>query len=60
LINHFGTAAHALEALPELSHRAGKKAIKIFPRERAELEIYDAARLNIAHVGMGETAYPKI
>ncbi len=59
MIKHFGTAAQALEALPELSNRAGKKAIKIFPRERAEVEINDAARLNIAHVGMCEAAYPQ-
>jgi len=59
LIRHFGTAAQALEALPELSHRAGKKTIKIFPRERAELEISDATRLNIAHVAMCESAYPQ-
>ncbi|MCP4185565.1 MAG: DNA-protecting protein DprA [Hyphomicrobiales bacterium] len=59
LIKHFGTAAHALEALPELSNRAGKKAIKIFPRERAELEFNDAARLSITHVGMCEAAYPQ-
>ncbi len=59
LIKHFGTAAKALDALPELSHRAGKKSIRIFPRNRAEAEIENAARLNIRHVGMFEPAYPR-
>ncbi len=59
LINHFGTAALALEALPELSNRAGKKRIKICPREKAEAEIATATKMKINFVGMGEEAYPQ-
>jgi DNA processing protein len=59
LINHFGTASDALDALPELSSRAGKKSIKICPRSRAEAEIVSAARLNVQYTGMGEAEYPR-
>ncbi len=59
LINHFGSAGRALEALPELSGRAGKKSIKIFPRASAEAEIHAASRMNVKIVGMGEANYPR-
>lgn len=59
LLNHFGDAALALEAAPELSRRGGaKRAIKICPRDKAEawlerLETY-GARL----IAYGDTHYP--
>ena len=59
LINHFGTASHALEALPQLSSRAGKRSIKIFPRHNAEKEIENSTRLKVNIVGMGEAQYPR-
>ncbi|MCF6321001.1 MAG: DNA-processing protein DprA [Rhizobiaceae bacterium] len=59
LINHFGTASSALDALPELSNRAGKKSIKICPRPRAENEMEAADRLDIEYIGMGEAKYPR-
>jgi DNA processing protein len=43
LINHFGGAEPALEALPELSRRGGRANIRICPRDVAEAEL-DAAR----------------
>ncbi len=44
LINHYGGADRALDALPELSRRGGRRhAIRICPREVAEAEL-DAAR----------------
>ena len=59
LINHFGTAGEALQSLPQLANRAGKKSIRIFPRANAEAELEKAARLNINIVGMGEASYPR-
>jgi len=59
LINHFGTANKALEALPELSNRAGKKSIRICPRQRAENELEAARRLDVEYIGMGEANYPR-
>lgn len=44
LINHFGGAEPALQALPELAQRAGRRRpIKVCPRDVAEAEL-DAAR----------------
>jgi DNA processing protein len=44
LINHYGGAERALEALPELSQRGGRRqAIRICPRDAAQKEL-DAAR----------------
>lgn len=59
LINHFGTASAALDALPELSHRGGKKSIRICPRDRAEAELDAATQMNVELVGMGEEKYPQ-
>ena len=59
LINHFGTASDALDALPELSGKAGKRSISIFPRASAQKEIERAAQMKIAIVGMGEAQYPR-
>lgn len=59
LINHFGSAAGALDALPELSQRAGKKKFKICPRERAIAELDAAAKIGATYVGMGEAQYPQ-
>ncbi len=59
LINHFGTAGAALDAIPELSQRAGKKKLKICPRERANAELEAAYRLGIQYIGMGERDYPQ-
>ncbi len=59
LINHFGTAHAALDALPELSRRGGKKAIKICPRTRAEDELNATYALKVRFIGMGEPDYPQ-
>jgi len=59
LINHFGTAAAALEALPELAKRGGVAArIKVAARHDAEAELESAWRIGARFVGMGEPAYP--
>ena len=40
LLNHFESAAAALEAAPELARRGGRKRpIRITPREKAETEL---------------------
>lgn len=59
LINHFGTANAALDALPELSNRGGKKSIKICPRDRANSEISSGHAMGVKYLGMGEPEYPQ-
>ena len=61
LINHFGGARAALDALPGLARRggAGAGAAQIWSREQAEREIAAAAKLGVRLVAVGESAYPR-
>ena len=59
LINHFGGARAALEALPGLARRGGAASPKICSRADAEREIEAASRRGIALVAMGEADYPQ-
>lgn len=59
LINHFGTAENALDALPELSRRGGsQQAHKVASASEAERELETARRHGAVFVGIGEPAYP--
>jgi DNA processing protein len=58
LINHFGGARAALDALPGLARRGGAAAPKICSRQDAEREIEAAGKRGIALVAMGEADYP--
>ncbi len=59
LINRYGSAAHALEALPQLSLRGGKKSgSRIFERKEAQLELAKAKRFGAKLVALGEADYP--
>ena len=61
LINHFGTAADALQALPALVKRGGTAArIRITSHEAAEAELLAADRIGAHFVGMGEPDYPPL
>jgi DNA processing protein len=59
LINHFGGARAALEALPSLARRGGGTAPQIFPREAAEHEMEAAQDLGVALIAIGEAGYPQ-
>lgn len=59
LINHYGGAAQALEALPEIARRAGRRRpIAICPLARAEGELQAAARLGARPLFTIEPGYP--
>lgn len=59
LINHFGSAEAALDALPELSRRGGStRAIRIATIADAEREIETAHRFGARFIGIGEPDYP--
>lgn len=45
LLNQFGSAGAALEALPDLAKRGGAKTFKAFPKAEVEREMEDLARL---------------
>ncbi len=60
LINHFGSAEAALDALPELSRRGGStRSIRIASVADAEREIDTALRHGARFVGIGEPDYPQ-
>ncbi|WP_027486211.1 DNA-processing protein DprA [Allorhizobium undicola] len=59
LINNFGTAERALEALPELSKRGGAaKPVRIATRQEVERELEFAEKFGASFVGIGEPDYP--
>ncbi|MGN6748326.1 MAG: DNA-processing protein DprA [Xanthobacteraceae bacterium] len=59
LLNHFGGARAALEALPTLARRGGASAPQICSRETAEREIEACRKFGIALVALGEAHYPR-
>ncbi len=59
LVNHFGSAEAALEALPELSRRGGAgRTIRVASVDDAERELEAAHRFGAVFVGIGEPDYP--
>jgi DNA processing protein len=60
LVNHYGGAGAALDALPDLARRGGAaRTIRVHPRADAEREIEAAARIGAAFIAMGESVYPR-
>lgn len=60
LVNHYGGARAALDALPELTLRGGAaRAGKICTVEEAERELQAARRAGAAFVALGEPNYPE-
>jgi DNA processing protein len=59
LINQYGGAAAALDALPDLARRGGRLLLKVYSRAEAEKEIAAAARFGVRFIAMGEPDYPK-
>jgi DNA processing protein len=60
LLQNFGSASAALDALPMLARRGGAtRPIRILPRADAEREFETARRLRAQFIGSGEAAYPQ-
>jgi DNA processing protein len=59
LVNHFGGARGALEALPSLARRGGASAPQICSRDAAEREMDAARELDVALIAIGEAGYPE-
>jgi len=59
LINHYGGAELALEALPELARKGGRRRpIRILPRSSAEAELEAASKVGARPVFTIEPGYP--
>jgi DNA processing protein len=58
LINQYGSAADALEALPDLARRSGRLKIKVASKADVEREMDKALRMGARFVASGEPDYP--
>ncbi len=59
LINQYGGAKAALEALPDLAQKGGRKtSYKVATIEEIEEELYQAQRAKLSLLAMGEINYP--
>jgi DNA processing protein len=58
LLNQFGGAVAALEALPELAARGGARRIRLYPKHEAEAEMAALARRGGRFLAMGEPDFP--
>ncbi len=58
LVNEFGGAEAAIEALPVLSRRGGAQNIRLYNEDEAEAELAAAEALGAQLVAMGEPGYP--
>ncbi len=61
LIGRYGSAAAALDVLPELSAKGGlKRPLRIYSVEAAEADLERAHELGAAFVAAGEAGYPSL
>jgi DNA processing protein len=59
LVNHYGGAADALRALPELSRKRAGRAVTVSSLADAEREISAVRRFGARFIARGEAEYPK-
>ncbi len=61
LLNHFGGATAAIEALPDLARRGGARALpRLCSVEDAEREMAGVARIGGRLIALGEPDYPRV
>ncbi len=61
LLRRFGSAGRALENLPQLAQRAGRKrSIRLCPRDQAEAELSHAEEIGATLLILGDDRYPKL
>lgn len=60
LLDRFGTAARALDALPDLARRGGRGGFRAASVAEADREIAEIRRLGAQLIARGEAAYPPL
>jgi DNA processing protein len=60
LIARFGSAAAALEAVPDLARRGGGAPPRLFGRDQAEREIAQVGKLGAKYLTIGQGLYPRL
>ncbi len=58
LVNHFGSAQAALDALPDLARRGGARRIRIASQSEALAELAAAEKAGVTLIALGEPGYP--
>jgi DNA processing protein len=58
LLDHCGSARAALEQLPELARRGGRRDLRICSKDEARAELSASHKLGIRLLAPGETGYP--
>ena len=59
LVSHYGSAAAAIEILPELASRAGAgRRVRLYPADRAERDLELTRKAHGQLITFGEPAYP--
>ncbi|MDH3232966.1 MAG: DNA-processing protein DprA [Alphaproteobacteria bacterium] len=59
LLQYYGSAGAALDALPALANRGGRRKIKICPTDVAERELARIEEIGATLIAHGEPAYPR-
>jgi DNA processing protein len=59
LLMRFGTAAAALDAIPDLAGRGGGKPPSIFAKDKAEREAGAVEKLGARYLALGQGLYPR-
>src|SRR5437899_1351161 len=59
LLSRFGSAAAALDALPELAQRGGRKTLKVCSTATAEAELARLSAMGAHLLGRFEPGYPE-
>ncbi|HLL29522.1 MAG TPA: DNA-protecting protein DprA, partial [Allosphingosinicella sp.] len=60
LLARFGSAAAALEAIPDLAARGGGRAPRLASRSAVEREIEQVARIGARYLFLGQGLYPSL
>jgi DNA processing protein len=60
LLRRFGSAAAALDAVPDLARRGGGKAPRLCERGEAEREIARVDKFGARYLALGQGAYPRL
>jgi DNA processing protein len=58
LLNHFGSAQAALDAVPELARRGGRRQVRVCSLAEAERELAACASAGCRFVALGEADFP--
>lgn len=60
LLRRFGSAAAALDAVPDLARRGGGKPPRLFERAEAEREIARMRKFGAKYLALGQGLYPRL